>query len=275
MGAVILLLIIGFSGCTEFRRDNGNEEGGVPTAEIIVSRLLETIDEISSYKYSADVAVTKTMINATTTNTTEITAMQNGEVDIINKKLCQNNTGMEGYKSQHWIVYIINNFQYSGTETNGIISWTNYNTSHTNATMTWNAYDVLEGIKLFFKQDYLDSLDNYTIEQLQDDSLSNVKCYVLQVTTSYENKTGDDGGSFSMPGNISQHTETTLWIAKETYRLMKTYSSSTSESTGWYAFGYPDVEQSLISQKMEVLFYDYDIPIIIELPPEAEHNQFP
>ena len=80
IGMIVGIMLI--SGCT-------SEQGN--TAEDIKNNWLEAIDSVTSYKYSADVTASITMINESETNVTETVATQNGEVDMINKKLKQDN----------------------------------------------------------------------------------------------------------------------------------------------------------------------------------------
>jgi hypothetical protein len=254
LGVGLLLLITAFSGCIQ---EN-------VTAKEITENMLQAIEDVSSYKYSADVNVIQTMINESGTNITESDAIQNGEVDLANKKLKQDNTFTTTGTSdeQHWSIYLIDDIQYTGTESDGNITWESLNTSFTNASMTWIAYSALEGQTMFLENTLIDA----DVERLSDDVLDGVDCYVLYLSY-IENQSGDSYGFDAPSGNSSYELEVTYWIAKDTYLLIKSYQKLTMDMSGWYAFGGGD--RSITASEMDVRYYDYNVPVVIELPPEA------
>ena len=254
VGIFILLITVGISGCVE---------EDVITVDEIKEKFLQTIEDVLSYKYSANVTVTTTIINETGTNKTVTEAIQNGEVDIANKKLKQDTTSatIGSSEEQHLIIYIINNIAYTGTESQGCIRWSSYNTSHTNATMTWIAHSALEGQALYLKGD----LENTTTKRLADEVVGSLDCYVLYLTA-FVNQSGEDSGSYPLPGNMSYEYEFKYWIAKDNYFLIKMHSKTTSDMNGWFAFGGAD--RTITVSEMNLDFYDYNISVIVERPPE-------
>jgi hypothetical protein len=259
VGIFILLIIVGMSGCVE---------DDVITVDEIKEQFLQTIEDVLSYKWSANVTVTTTTINETGTNITVIEAIQNGEVDIAHKKLKVDSIGttVGSSEEQHWISYIIDTIAYTGTESQGCIQWSSYNTSYSNATMAWIAASALEGQARYLQGD----LENTTIQRLADEVVGSVDCYVLYLTA-FINQSGGDSGSYLFDGNMSYAYELTYWIAKDTYFLIKAYSKTTSDMSGWYAYGGAD--RTITISEMSLDFYDYDIPVIIEGPPEEPHVQ--
>ena len=257
-GMIVVLLVVGLSGCVK------ETETGV-TAEEIKANMLQAIEDIASYKYSSDVTVTMTTIKESESNTTEIVGIQNGEVDITYKKLRQDTnatTITAGISDeQHWIFYIVDNILYSGNETDGNITWTSMNTS-----MAWNAYSALELYTLYLEGE--GELKNVEVERLADEVVEGVDCYVLHLTA-FENQSGEeDSGQFPLQGYYYYELNIKYWIAKDDYLLIKTYFKVMSDSSRSYAFG--EADRSTTVQEMEALFNDYNVPVTIELPPEAK-----
>lgn len=255
VGITLVLICVGFAGCIS------SEE---ITAEEIKANFLQAIEEVTSYKYSEDVTGTSTTINESGTNITETVATQNGEVDIANKKLKQDNAGTTTGLSyeRHWIVYIVDNILYSGSETDGNMTWTSTDTSYLNASMMWAAYSALGTMSLYLEG----VLENSTIERLDDEMVEGVDCYVLYLTA-FQNISGGGSDMFPISGNASYEYELNYWIAKDTYFLIKVQFNSTSDMSGLYAFG--EADRMIIVAEMDIVFYDYNVPVIIELPPEV------
>lgn len=259
IGMIVGIMLI--SGCTSTQD---------VTAETIKDNMLQAIEEVASYKYSADVTATITMINESGTNVTETVATQNGEVDIMNKKLKQDNiattTGIAA--GQHWIIYLVNSIQYYGIESDGNITWTSQNTSYTNESMAWISYSALDMQTFYFEGYY----ENTTLERLSDEVSEGIDCYVLYLTSS-QNQSGEDSDTFPYLGYASYEYEFKYWISKDTYSLIKTQSKVTADMSGWYTFG--DADRSITTSEMVIIFYDYNVPVTIEVPSEAlEESMF-
>lgn len=263
LGIAVLLICVGLSGCVE------ETKTGV-TAEEIKANMLQAIEDIASYKYSSDITATMTTIKESESNTTEILGIQNGKVDITNKKLRQDTnatTIIAGISDeQYWIFYIVDDILYSGNATDENTTWTSTNTSYTNASMAWKVYSALEMYASYLEGEA--ELKNVEVERLADEVVEGVDCYVLHLTA-FENQSGEeDSGQSPIQGYYYYELNIKYWIAKDNYLLIKTYFKITSDSSGWYA--YAGADRSTTVQEMETLFKDYNVPVTIELPPEAK-----
>jgi len=246
----LLLLIILFSGCAE------KESVTTLTATEIRDNMLQAVENnVSSYKYSANIKATSTMINESGTFTTERTGIQIGEVDIVNKKLKQNNTAITKGMSerQHWIVYLLDNIRYYGAELDGSMKWNSSNISHTDS---WIAYSALEAQAMAFKSLF----KNIDVKRLADETVNDVDCYVLNITANFKNQ--------SIYENVSQEYGISYWIAKDTYFLIKVHSGTTVDRRGWYTSG--KAYHLIAVTEMDTVFSDYNLSVTIEVPPEAK-----
>ena len=113
-----------------------------------------------------------------------------------------------------------------------------------------------------------DLRDSSTEERLEDEIINGIDCYVIDLTvdleTYYENR-GMEGVSID-EDDIS--IEIIYWIAKDTDLLIKSQLDFSMDMSSIYgAFGSDDT--IIQDTHIEVLYSDYNSPVIIELPPEA------
>ncbi len=132
-------------------------------------------------------------------------------------------------------------------------------------------------------QDQVDLLAASEIEIIGTENVGGTDCYVLELRP-------DPGELWELAMQQSQVTSQELpeveedfmkevfegfsvkqWIARDTYLLCKAEIEMALEITP-EAMGFPDEEGSLTMEiAMSVLAYDYNQPVSIELPPEAEN----
>jgi len=253
----MLFLIISFSGCVEES----------VTAEEVKNMFLQALEEINSYKHSSDSTITATTINDTETNTTAMMHIATGEVDILNKKLKQffDITYAGESKEEHMIVYIVDNVTYYGNRTNGNITWT---ISHFFRSEVWNLYSQLEQLTIYLENE-TEIYNNSELKILSDETFENVDCYVLQfkVTNNQSSDYSQIGGYYYVEMDVK------YWISKDDNLLKKCRIASTSDSSGTYSFG--DGNRFISVSEMEVLFYDYNVPLNIVVPDEAKNSSWP
>jgi hypothetical protein len=252
VGIIALLLTIAFSGCVE--------ENTV-TAEEIKERFLQAVEGVTSYRYSSDSAVTMTTIKEST-NTKEFLIVQTGEVDNLNKKIKQyGNTTSEGSNEEHVIFYMVDNISYYGNQTNGNTTWR----SSMIGSEMWNVYSYLEQITAGLENG-TGQFNNTELKRLSDETVENVDCYILRFT-GFQNQS-----STTINGYSYIEYDIKYWIAKDTNLLKKSNIKSTIDQSGIYSFG--DANRSIVTAEMETFFYDYNVPLNIELPPEAKNTSF-
>jgi len=250
IGITTILFAIAFSGCVE---------KNTVTAEEIKERFLQASKSVTSYKCSSSGTYAMTTIKEST-STKEFLLVQSGEVDNLNKKIKQYyNTTSEGSNEEHVIFYMVDNVSYYGNQTNGNTTWTS---SYAGSEM-WNASSLLETLTIILENGTV-QFNNTELKRLSDEKVENVDCYILQFT-GFQNQSATTSNAYS---RIEYDIK--YWIAKDTNLLKKSYLKSTIDQTGVYSFG--GANRSIATGEMETIFYDYNVPLNIELPPEAKNN---
>jgi hypothetical protein len=128
-------------------------------------------------------------------------------------------------------------------------------------------------------------METAEVEVIGSERVSGVDCYVLQITpdmeqlweTAMEQETPGLEEETAlleliegMPIEIFQDLSVKEWVAKDTYYLMKLEIDMTAELSA-EAMGYPGEEGEMtLDATLTALVYNYNQPISIELPPEAE-----
>ncbi len=252
MWIIAILFVISFSGCVE---------EDVITAVEIKERFLQALENVTSYKYSSNANATMTTIKKST-NTTEYSIVTTGEIDVLNKRVKQYmNTTSEDSNETHLIVYLIDNITYYGNQTDGNTTWT----SSIWGSEFFYAYSLLEQITMFLEDEtLLNNISNMELKRLSDEKFENVDCYILQFT-GFRNQSSTISNAYNYAGYDIKY-----WIAKNTNLLKKSIYRLINDLTGVYSFG--GANRSIITSEMELLFYDYNVPLNIELPPEAKNT---
>lgn len=263
LGIGVLLIMLVLSGCT-------TQQGDI--TDDIKTNFLQAIEDVTCYKFSTDMTITMSITNESGTTTTTTDSIQNGIVDILNTNLVVEgtSTNAETYEIQNTIYYIVDGIIYSGTEdAEGNITWTSNDPSlmgEDTALYTWYSQSQLEGQA----HQILEIAD---VEQLNDETIDGVECYVIKVTPNFEETESDDN-PYGLPApesglaDMFQDMDIRYWISKEDNLLIKAYTKISFDMSWMYAYigGFDSV---LMVQEMEQSFYDYNIPVSIELPPEA------
>ena len=280
MAGLIAVLVIAsvmmFSGCVE-------EEKKMSVADI-KAEVLANAEETDTYKFDMD--VTMKMLLSNETNDTEMTTISNGRgvLDVADKKMkLYMNTSMETNETtevpepMEMEMYLINTTMYTKMDL-GIPG----------LPPQWTKMEMPEGYEeLWASQNQLEQqmelLDISEVELLADEELNGVDCYVLKIVPDMEkfwNSTiaavMDRSTQGLAPGidlqKILKSMSTKEWIAKDTMYPMKTQMAVrlvvSSED-----LAIPDtVERFTMTadEKVEMLFYDYNQPVSIELPEAAE-----
>lgn len=253
----VLLLVISFSGCVE--------EDTV-SAEEIKEMLLQALENVTSHKYSSEGITVMTTINEPETNITEMVPALTGEVDILNKKMklfinMTYTADSVPFKEEHIIIYHVDNITYFGNKTNENITWW----SSYAPEVFWDAYSLLEQFTTFLEngtEDY----NNTELKRLSDETFEGVDCYILQFK-GYRN----DSAGYNLTGFQYIEYDVKYWVSKDTSLLKRCHVESIFDLSGIYSsFG----NRSISVSEMDMLFHDYNVPLIIELPPEAENTSW-
>lgn len=239
------------------------EETAVSALQI-KTRALKSINELKTYKFSADVVFEAIMRNETEsfTNTTVMRSV--GKVDLENKKAYMRTDSEPINTSSLW--YIIGGVVYIGTE-NETTVWRKYNL--TESEKTW---ENLNRIK--FVEELLNISD---VERLEDENIDGVSCYVLKMIPDLNkyyaliaNQTGSPSGEGISNVNVSnfiKEWEVKCWITKEANLVKKIYT--------YLVLNFSLITTSFqMKLSVDMLLYDYNEPVEIVLPEEAKNAQW-
>lgn len=280
MAVLISILVIAsvmtFSGCVD-------KVEKMDVAEI-KAEVLANAEKIDSYKF--DMNVTMKMLLCNETNETEMTtvSMGSGVLDVATKQMKLNmTTSMETNETtevpgqMEMEMYLINNTMY-----------TKMNLGIPGLPPQWTKMEMPDGYEESWAsqnqlEQQMELLEISDVELLADEELNGLDCYVLKIEPDMDkfwNSTLADVMDRSTQGlapgiglqKILENISTKEWIAKDTMYPMKTQvavrlvvSSDDLDIPGM------DEKFTMTADEMvELLFYDYNQPVSIELPEAAE-----
>ncbi len=277
MAGLIAVLVIAavmmFSGCVE-------KEKKMSVADI-KAEVLANAEETDTYKF--DMAVTMKMLLSNETNDTEMTTISNGRgvLDVVGKKMkLYMNTSMETNETtevqgpMEMEMYLINTTMYMKMDL-GIPGLPPQWTKMEMPDESWTSQNQLE--------QQMELLEISEVELLADEELNGVDCYVLKIVPDMEkfwNSTMAAVMGRSTQGlapgidlrKILKSMSTKEWISKATMYPKKTQMAVRlvvrSED-----LAIPDTVERFTmtaNEEVEMLFYDYNQPVSIELPEAAE-----
>jgi len=277
MAGLIAVLVIAsvmmFSGCVE-------EEGKMSVADI-KAEVLANAEEIDTYKFDMD--VTMKMLLSNETNSTEMTTLSNGRgvLDVVDKKMkLYMNTSMETNETtevpgpMEMEVYLINNTMYTKMDL-GIPGLPPQWTKMEMPDESWPSQNQLE--------QQMELLEISEVKLLADEELNGVDCYVLEIVPDmgkFWNSTFAAVMGRSTQGlapgmdlqRILKSMSTKEWISKATMYPKKTQMAVRLVVSS-DDLPIPDTVEGFTmtaDEKVELLFYDYNQPVSIELPEAAE-----
>ena len=242
------------------------------SASQIKANALQCAANVTSYSFSITGTMGATIGNETESFSEDASFTVNGVVDLSNEKAMidievsriDEETGQPD--EENILIYIINTILYTGGDT-----WVKQNVTD---------FDLI--FQLFSGSQYMRAdmemqkllLETATVAKLNDETVSGVNCYVLQIEEPDLEKLfdlilGQEAiGSTENLSEIIKDWAIKQWIAKDTSYFMKAYNKVTIELIEMdLFFGY--------SMNMEldvtILFSDYNEAINIELPEEAQN----
>ncbi len=273
---------------------------GAVTEEELIRAI--NVAEVDTYRYNIDMTVTTEMLMGNETNATEpmvkvmvMVVNGSGVVDNINKSMweamstCMNmseiteaNTSVDtnGNSSENtssdmpgtiWEseMYIINNTMYMKTDVSSMLPpWLKSEMTDDD----WESEDLLGP--------QMELLNCSTVTLLDDEEVKGVDCYVLKIAPDIEKyrelimnqsiiEQAETGAEMmqDIPDVLNESISNitmTEWIAKDKKFVMKAEAAIDMTMS-------PDTEEEAkVAMDYTMTFYDYNVPVSIVLPPEAE-----
>ena len=270
--SLALVMVLSFTAC-------GGEQ--LPSAQEIVDGTTQALDDIRTYEFEID--MTMGMSSEAEGETFEMTmgTDTSGELDLDNQQMRMGmaiNMALPGEDEVDAEVeaYLIDNTGYLMTKESGEEPvWEKEEVSETDWEQTVEMLTMTEP--------QLELLQAAHVEVIGSEKVKGVDCYVLRVTPDmgqlWETAMHQATLGFAEEMALPEFTEEILdeaicifsvkhWVAKDTYFLMKVEIDMAIEFNA-EAMGVAEGEMS-IDSAMTMLIYNYNQPISIELPPEAE-----
>ena len=279
IAAIVVVAML--AGCVEKEQVN--------TAEI-KEMILASVDQIDTYKF--DIDMTQKMLIQNETTETEMTTVSTGEaaMDVTNKKMMMEMAMTmetpdkpemtEEPMEMDMFIYLIDNAMYMKMDT-GIpelpAQWTKMEMPD-EYEKTWESQNQVD--------QQMELLNISAVELLEDEKVNGVDCYVLKITPD-KDKYGEllskqegmsdlmqslqQNDSFDM-GKMIKEMSMKQWIAKNTKFPMKTEMQIKMVISSEDMI-IPEAEEEFTmtsDQRTTIVFYDYNKPMAIELPEDAE-----
>jgi hypothetical protein len=268
--SLALVVILSFTNCGDV-----DEEVGLPSTQKMVDAVLESLDDITTFQFDMDMTVD--MSGETEGEAFEMTmAMDSGaEVDVENREMGMTlNMDMavpdEGEMKIGMEYYLIKDVLYMSTEGLEIDPM-------------WMKLTMPEGTWEEMSQagSQIELLKTAQVKVIGSEKVRGMDCYVFELTPDMEQlwqiamQQSAVGGAEMLPDVPEEFFQEMFrsfsikqWIAKDTYYLTKAKMDMAIELTAEAM----EVEEGGMSMDIaQTLFiYDYNEPISVVLPPEAE-----
>jgi len=274
--SMVLVMVLAFSAC-------GGET--LPTAEQIIDGAIQAQDDIRTYEF--EMGMTMDMAGEAEGEAFEATIGMDysGALDTDNKEMRMTVTASavatgEEEAETALEAYIVDGTGYSKTIAPGTEpEWEADEFSEEEWEETWEG--IVEVLSLAAPQ--LELLEAAEAEVIGSETVKGVDCYVLRLTpnikqlwdTIMQQATMGFGGGLGLPefteeifNEASYSLSVEQWVAKDTYFLMKVEIDITIELTA-EAMQVTEGEMT-VDTALNLLAYNYNQPVSIELPPEAK-----
>jgi hypothetical protein len=263
--SLALVMVLSLAACTK----EDEEEVGLPSAQEIVDGVIESLDNIKTYQFDMDMTMERVVEVGGEVFEGTVVTDSSGALDVENRQMRMNiamsmtMTGQDETESE-MEMYVIGDMMYMLTEIPGMEPM-------------WEKSEMpeeyWEQINQVESQTAL--LETAQVEVIGTERVGGIDCYVLQITPDLEQlwqivMGGADALTEELLQQMFRSFSVKQWVAKDTNFLTKVEIDMAMELTP-EAMGSPEEEGIMTTDiAMTFLGYDYNQPVSIELPPEAE-----
>ncbi len=272
--SLVLVMVLSFIAC-------GGEE--LPPAQEIVDGAIQALDDIRAYEFEMD--MTMGMAGEAEGEAFEMTIVtdSSGAFDLANRQMRMDMTMSIVVPGEDEVdieieLYLIDSTGYIMMDVPGTGPvWEKEELSEAD----WE--ETVEMLSLAEPQ--IEILETAEVEVIGSEIIGGIDCYVVEITpdmeqfweTVMQQATLGFVEEMGLPmiteeilDEVSYSFSAKQWIAKDTYLLMKVETDMVIELTP-EAMGSPEEEGEMtIDVAISMLAYNYNQPVSIELPPEAE-----
>ena len=280
---IMALFLIACNGGTA-EEEEVLTEAGLPSAEEIIDGVTKALADTKSYQFNMD--MTMDMSGEAEGEVLDISMDMGGSGAIdLNKQEMMMDMNMnmampsEEAMDMEMAMYMIEDTMYMQM-TNPILvgppMWMKFEVPEEEWAEMSSEIDQIQSL--------IDMLETGDVEVTGSTKIGNVDCYVVEIMPDVEQLWQMAMEQMQLPGQTGGLPEVTVenlpdilqsysikyWIAKDTYFITKMVMDMVMVITP-EAMGYPEEEGEMnMDMKMSMLMYDYNQPVNINLPPEAE-----
>jgi len=268
--ALALVVVFSFAACV-----------GEPSAQEIIDGVFESLDDISTYQFDMDMTMEAAGEAEGEAFEMTMTTGFSGALDLENRQMRADITMSMALPGEDEMemgmeMYIIDDVGYVMTDMLGMEpTWMKSEVSEAD----WE--EVSEGMSQAESQ--LELLQGAQVEVIGSETVKGIDCYVLQLTPDMGQLWQTVMQQIQVAGEeilpevdeifleeVFRSFSVKQWVAKDTYFITKAEIVMVMELTP-EAMGFPGEEGEMTMEiVISLLAYDYNKPVSIELPPEAE-----
>lgn len=268
--ALVLVVVFSFAACV-----------GEPSAQEIIDGVFELLDDISTYQFDMDMVMEAAGEAEGEAFEMTMTMGFSGALDLENRQMRADITMSmvvpgEDEMEMGMDIYIIDDMGYMMTDMLEMEpTWMKSEISEAD----WE--EVSEGMRLAESQ--IELLQGAQVEVIGSETVKGIDCYVLQLTPDMGQLWQTVMQQMQVAGEeilpevdeifleeVFRSFSVKQWVAKDTYFITKAEIDMIMELTP-EALGFPEEEGEMtMNIAMTLLAYDYNEPVSIELPTEAE-----
>jgi hypothetical protein len=275
--SLVLIMVLSFTACGEEtgEEEEEEEEAGLPSAQEIVDAAVESWGDIRTYQFDMD--MTMDMTGEAEGEAIELTMVMDssGALDVEGRQMRMDmDMSMvapeEDEMEMAMKMYLIGDMVYMMMDIPGVGP-------------TWMKAEMPEGYwgQVSQVESQMELLEAAQAKVTGSEVVSGIDCYVLQLTPDMAQLWQIVMRQAELAGEAPEVTEEQIqemfrsfsvkqWIAKNTYLLTRTEIDMVVEMTP-EAVGAPEEEGEMAMDiRVVLLVHDYNQPVSIELPPEAE-----
>lgn len=291
--SLVLVMAFSFIAC-----DGGS---GLPSAQEIIDNTIQALENVRTFEFEMEASMDADTETEGEPNDATIEMNASGAIDMDNYQMQMDMamhmeaTGEEDM-SMEAEMYLVDDTLYFSTDAFGMgPAWMKMELSEMEELLEmeelpegyWEQEDLLE-----LQEELLDFLTEFQealeIEVTGSERVAGIDCYVLESDPDierlwqmsmeiYETMGPEMADMTGMPEDFEDYLDEMFdsvsikqWIAKDTYFPMKVEVEISMEFTA-EDVGEPEEEgEADIDMSMSMLIFDYNQPVSIELPPEAE-----
>ncbi len=263
--ALVLVVVLSFTACA-----------AGPSSQEIVDGVIEALDDIRTYQFDMDMTLDMDVEAEGEAFEVTMVLSSGGAFDLENRKMKMDMTMTiavtgEDEMEEEMEMYLIGDMIYAMTEFLGVPMWMK-------SEMPEGYWEEMNQV-----EPQIELLEMVQVKVIGSEKVKGVDCYVLQLTPDMEQlwqlamqQSGVTGEEIlpdvdaEIIQEMFQSFSVKQWIAKDTYLLTKVEINMAVELTP-EALGFPE-EEGLMTMDITIvlLAYDYNQPVSIVLPPEAE-----